>query len=296
MSAGLTGLYVFPCRFDKTPAVAHGFKSASNDPAVIDLWRKRYLLMGAPTGAVNGFDVLDIDTKNNGEAWLAEFEATHGFPLTRIHATRSGGLHFFFQHRPGLRLSAGLIAPGVDIRATGGYVIWWPLAGCRVLSNAPIAPWPGPMLQLLHEASGQTTPKNPFMSPPGVRSYRPSSDDYKVPDPLYRKMRAELPGVQGQDWRRVRGLLKNLVEKRPGDHRNKALYRTALDFRELIDKCILTRDAAKELLFMAAELNGHLAKRGKKQTDDTIKSGLGHQTPSGDIGGFSSDWEVGTTP
>jgi hypothetical protein len=35
-------------------------------------------------------------------------------------------LHFFFQHAPGLRCSRGLIAPGVDVRADGGYVIWWP--------------------------------------------------------------------------------------------------------------------------------------------------------------------------
>jgi hypothetical protein len=247
---------------------------------VIAIWRKRHFFMGAPTGAVNGFDVLDIDPRHGGDVWLA----TQNLSETRVHETRSGGLHYFFKHYPGLGCREDQPAKGVDVRSTGGYVIWWPWTGCKVLCEGPIAEWPSALIEVLHETSGRTTPQTQTMSPLGVRYYQPSQTNYKVPNPLYRKMRALLPGIQGQDWRRVRGLLNNLVRKRPGDHRNKALYRTAFDFRELIGKGILTHSAAEGLLFMAAELNGHVAKRGKKQTDDTIASGLGKQTPSGDIG------------
>jgi hypothetical protein len=59
----MQGLHVFPCWFNKAPAIAHGFYSASNDPAVIEIWKKKFFLFGAPTGAVNGFDVLDIVTE-----------------------------------------------------------------------------------------------------------------------------------------------------------------------------------------------------------------------------------------
>ena len=63
-------------------------------------------------------------------------------PVTRVHRTRSGGLHLVFQHAPDIRCSAGRIAPGIDVRGNGGYVIWWPATGLPVLSNAPFAPWP----------------------------------------------------------------------------------------------------------------------------------------------------------
>jgi hypothetical protein len=47
-------------------------------------------------------------------------------PLTRVHRTRSGGLHLIFRHVPDVRCSAGRIAPGIDVRGDGGYIIWWP--------------------------------------------------------------------------------------------------------------------------------------------------------------------------
>jgi hypothetical protein len=124
--APLDGLHIFPCKWDKSPWVAGGFHSASADPKVISLWRQQYFLFGAPTGAINGFDVLDVDP--GGQDWLATYEATHGLPLTRVHATRRGGLHYFFQHRPGLKKSESLIAPNVDIRGR----LLHPLASSRV--------------------------------------------------------------------------------------------------------------------------------------------------------------------
>ena len=114
----------FPCGPDKSPLVAGGFKAATTDPAQIAIWRAQFpnCLWGVPTGVVSGIDVLDIDPEGLG--W---FEGNrHRIPVTRVHRTPRGGLHFFFKHAPGLRCSRGRIAPGVDVRADGGYVIWWP--------------------------------------------------------------------------------------------------------------------------------------------------------------------------
>jgi hypothetical protein len=110
-------------------------------------------LWGAPTGAVNDFDVLDVD--RGGEDFMAMFEATYGaLPLTRVVSTPSGGQHYYWKHRPGLKLSASRLAPNIDIRTTGGYaIVKGP--GYRTLVDAEIAPWPSQMLELLEEAEEQ---------------------------------------------------------------------------------------------------------------------------------------------
>ena len=79
-------------------------------------------------------------TAGGGASWFAEHK--HRLPTTRTHRTRGGGLHLVFQHEAGLRCSAGKIAAGIDVRANGGYVIWWPAAGWPVLCEASKAPWP----------------------------------------------------------------------------------------------------------------------------------------------------------
>ena len=137
------GLPCFPCGISKKPTTPRGFKDATCDPdALYELWKKHPgPLVGIPTGEISGLDVLDIDGRHGGDGWLAEHK--HRLPATRIHRTRSGGLHLLFQHWQGMRCSAGRIAAGVDVRATGGYVIWWPAAGLPVLSEMPVAAWPG---------------------------------------------------------------------------------------------------------------------------------------------------------
>jgi hypothetical protein len=54
-----------------------------------------------------------------------------------------------------LRCSASKIAPGVDVRADGGYVVWWPREGLRVVSDAPVAHWPEWLLGLARGGSGE---------------------------------------------------------------------------------------------------------------------------------------------
>jgi Bifunctional DNA primase/polymerase, N-terminal len=151
-----TGKPVFPCSISKCPTAPRGFKDATTEPDEIRrLWRDHPGgLIGVATGAISGFDVLDIDAKHQeGHAWWC----AHPLPCTRTHRTRSGGLHLLFQQNGLIRCSAGKIALGVDTRGNGGYVIWWPAYGCPVLSDAPIAPWPA---WLLKEFAQKSRPRS----------------------------------------------------------------------------------------------------------------------------------------
>jgi hypothetical protein len=144
LAAALTlGLPVFPCRASKKPACPHGFRDAVIDADEIEqLWdRHPGPLIGVPTGAATGFDVLDVDPREGGEQWLDAHR--HRLPITRTHRTRSGGWHLLFACLPGLRNSAGKIAAGIDVRAAGGYAIWWPARALPVAAEDSLAPWPG---------------------------------------------------------------------------------------------------------------------------------------------------------
>ena len=168
-SLAAEGLPVFPCRADKRPACPRSFKDATRDPVgVRDLFaRHSGPLIGVPTGAVSGIDVLDLDMDAGADEWLSEF--CTNLPATRTHNTRSGGYHLVFRHRDGLRNTASKIAPGVDTRADGGYVIWWPATGSRVTHAATLADWPGWLLEAM-------TPPRPSLPP--AEPQKPPSDAY----------------------------------------------------------------------------------------------------------------------
>ena len=123
------GYKVFPCNADKAPLTPHGFKDASSNRDQIAEWWEQNpeALVGVPTGQVNKLYVIDVDPA--GMPW---YEA-HREELTywRIHRTRREGVHVLYQIGADQKFqnSAGKIAPGVDTRGEGGYVIWWPAAG-----------------------------------------------------------------------------------------------------------------------------------------------------------------------
>ncbi|WP_435656882.1 bifunctional DNA primase/polymerase [Brucella pituitosa] len=133
---------VFPCRHcdeeiidpqtgeieilaTKTPLTSNGFRGATlNERIVREYWRRNpSAMIGVPTGAPIGAWVLDIDPKHGGDETLAALEATHGaLPATLTAETTSGGRHYFFRHRQGVR-NRGALGSGVDVRGDGGYVI-----------------------------------------------------------------------------------------------------------------------------------------------------------------------------
>jgi hypothetical protein len=134
------GLPVFPCGANKQPLTGHGFKDASTDEATIRAMfaQSGAVLIGVPTGRASGWAVIDVDVKDGarGQEWLDA--NSDRLPSTRTHATRSGGWHLIFRMPDAeLRNSASRIAPGVDVRAEGGYVIVPPSEGYHLVPEGP---------------------------------------------------------------------------------------------------------------------------------------------------------------
>ena len=87
-------------------------------------------------------------------------------PVTRTQITQSGGAHLIFKHADGVRNSTGTIAPGIDVRGDGGYIVDWSLSGYSVRYDNEIAQWPDwllPVVQGLtrgNRAAGTVRPGN----------------------------------------------------------------------------------------------------------------------------------------
>ena len=142
---------VFPCRRRdeaeqsgrtlraKSPLTSNGFKAATQDEAQIRRWwsERPDALVGVPTGSVTRIVAVDYDHKSAGQAaqdWIAEHQDV--LISTRVHQTGggSGGRHYLFSLPPGVKIRGGVSVTlgkvrrdGLDIRAEGGYIVWWPL-------------------------------------------------------------------------------------------------------------------------------------------------------------------------
>ena len=144
--AASLGMPCFPCGDDKRPVIATGFKAASSDHArILAMFdRPGASLIGVPTGEITGILVIDVDIRaeKSGMDWLNENQ--DALPETRTHRTRSGGLHLLFKYPEGLdiRNSASRIAPGVDVRANGGFFISPPSPGYSIADQIELADMP----------------------------------------------------------------------------------------------------------------------------------------------------------
>ena len=146
-------LPVFACGPDKRPVTQHGFHDATRDPTEIkaQFGTPGAAMIGVPTGQGAGFFVVDLDVKNGAQGleWLAANQ--HRLPRTRTHKTRSGGQHLLFQWPEGrtVRNSASRIAPGVDVRGNGGYIIAPPSPDYEVADASALAEAPAWLLDLI---------------------------------------------------------------------------------------------------------------------------------------------------
>lgn len=246
----------FPCTTTKRPASGNGFYSAQ--PNVDD---SAWELVGIPTGAISGFDVVDVDVE--GMDWLSA--NAHKLPLTRVQVTRSGGRHLFFRHVEGMRCSAGRIAAGVDVRADGGYVIDWSREGYAT-EIREIAEWP----EWLSELAMPATIEGPHQTVRAMGALRgpsivPSSNSKSNPFGIQRT---------GSLRARCTVLVRQVEYARPG-RRNELLNWSSYRFGQMIAEGVIRQEIAELLLEGAAKTCGLVQDDGINRCRATIKSGIG---------------------
>ena len=153
------------CRSDdctspaKHPRTLHGLRDASLDAQEIENWWTMWPTanIAAPTGGMARYVVLDVDPGHGGDESLRNLEAQHGvLPTTPTVRTGGAGYHYWFKAPDGatIRNSVGKLAPGLVIRAGGGYAVlppslhvsgeryeWLADAHIRDTSVAELPPW-----------------------------------------------------------------------------------------------------------------------------------------------------------
>lgn len=155
------GLPVFPVkivpkadgRSDKLPLTTHGFHDATTNTEQIAQWWRVWpdAAVGVPTGRKTRIFLVDIDP--NGDAWYREH--ANNLECGRIHKT-SRGWHLVYSMPEDMDIanSAGKLAQGVDVRGTGGYMVWWPATGGDYTGGLEdIKPAPAWLLKAIKEST-----------------------------------------------------------------------------------------------------------------------------------------------
>ncbi len=176
LACAARGWAVFPCNAKKAPLTKNGFKDASCDEAAVRrFWQlKPKAMVGVATGA-SGLVVVDIDTKGEVDG----YDGWHGLvqdtgadlEQTTLVETPSGGMHVYYQTN-GFKVgsTAGKLAPGIDTRAEGGYVIAAGSPGYSYVDgHGPelLAPLPAVLADRLAYASERK--KQPLIPPEALR-------------------------------------------------------------------------------------------------------------------------------
>lgn len=174
---------------------------------------------------------LDLDRKNglDGVARLVELAVQYGFvvPTTITVATPSGGLHHWLSGPPGVKVpnSVSRIAPGIDVRGSGGYLIGpgsWTSKGVYVLAvppDTPVGQVPAELLKLL------------------------------LPQP--RTTQNYTGHTSARISKRINGLLASVLDARSG-RRNDVLFWAACRMGEAVAEGLVGADEGRELLLAAA--------------------------------------------
>lgn len=146
---------------------SRGFKDATTNKQQIQTWWTSHPTanIGLATGERSGVIVLDIDPPE-GHFSIKELQTKHApLPDTRRSRTANKGLHYFFAYPQDGRVYTNAVGlagyEGVDIRATGGYVVLPPSKLYGRLSyvwgnpETPLAPLPTWLRDVLLEAQQQ---------------------------------------------------------------------------------------------------------------------------------------------
>lgn len=118
------GYRVFPCAPGaKAPVTEHGFHDATTDATQIEAWWTNRPSANVAI-ATQGLMVIDVDGPPN--AWLADDpDKLLSLAVAPLATTPRGGRHYVFRQPSGAcwRSTEGQLAPHVDTRGDGGYIL-----------------------------------------------------------------------------------------------------------------------------------------------------------------------------
>lgn len=182
-------------------------KRATTDAEIIKNWARKFpnANIGIATGEQSGLLVIDLDGDDGICAWEALLAANSQIDDTVTVRTGSGGRHIWFAYPEGadLTISASTIAPKIDMRGEGGYIVVPPsihksgnryefLEGCSphdlVVAQAPA--WliqacgkkgkakPGPKENKTKQKPGSDGKRDEAKSGQGQSEHEHGFDDY----------------------------------------------------------------------------------------------------------------------
>jgi hypothetical protein len=137
----VAGWWIFPIKpKGKTPMTAHGLKDATSDPGQVRAWwaQTPEANIGLNCGK-SGLVAIDLDkhgadrspavpagqTTGDGLSEWQKLAERHGLPPATATSLTGGGRHLLFAAPPDVTIknSAGRLAPGIDVRGEGGYIV-----------------------------------------------------------------------------------------------------------------------------------------------------------------------------
>jgi hypothetical protein len=203
----------------KHPLMEQGLENASTDEIVIEQWHQKYpkANWGMATGRVSGLMAVVLDQESGGvESWE---KLTRGhLESIRTVTVRSerGGFQYWFKYPSGMEISNSFnrLAPGIDIRAIGGYIIVPPSKTTMEYTfesdfdSTPIADMPAWLLEKI-TSSGKSQKPNPTSKiiPQGKRHQALFDQGFRLFD----------KGISSDD---IRNCLKEFRDSKiePSDH------------------------------------------------------------------------------
>ena len=164
----------FPVNAAKKPLVAHWRDDASADPAAIEGWLAKWRHCEFAWAMPADVLAVDVDVKH-GKNGYADFKRLAGCDardvMTPMATTPSGGLPLFFKATKAYRNTVATVAPGIDTRTEGGYVVL-PLPGngrepLHPLIGATLLPAPAWLERALRQTRTPLTlaPRSAFAPP-----------------------------------------------------------------------------------------------------------------------------------
>lgn len=130
------GFHVFPLlENSKLPAIKDFPNKATRDPNQIKDWwtcpilemEKSYNIGISTTrfGDDEALVVIDVDNKGEkkGSIELDKIDMINEVPKTFIQATPTGGQHLVYRSPIAVKQGSNVLAPGIDIRSKGGYIV-----------------------------------------------------------------------------------------------------------------------------------------------------------------------------